>query len=725
MARYSSYPNRLEGKGTGSETVLTLEKLYQQVETAPDALAMAYGLRDLANLAGPHAGARNRLLLEASQHLALNDLQGLVRVAQGLEAKGFLDTSGQPSDRAEMLWVLLRAITTQAVSPKELSRLSRFLTHRFPDTPAGQPSPYAGLLRSVLIRAQEAPMRRITEDMAPDSPEEAQAQILSFSQSLQAIFGKIPAMKAYGEDQVVAPLLCGMAEHATSLEHLHAMAKGLSRLVEKTSNLPTLLQSMGAPADPPPQLLAQLPAVYDTLRPYLTPPQVHPDFLHAMLQEIISLPDHWKETAQALTELMFVPRDLQWLEPSATPEAHAEKLTLFKKNMGVLSALKFPHRLLNQAALNQEHLQMMTLWGLYYFTEHTEHKEIAQELLPELLAMLGLFSEKAREYQEVHTDDSSDQSLARLLEQATEGITRLKGFIVSDDRIGRIDRLSGIVYNNWSRVGTLGLSFSKWQYDAMQRWKSGGPMRQPALLQASGMFTPIPSRENDSAYFGGFFHYNPDTQLSVEMRRAYMVLSKPDLGTLVIRNSSPTFGRYLLEEPAYYHPTQTFSEPPHLFNPDQDLEEAGFISVIGKELNRESVQERHHIKVERLLNEFDALSEQYTAWKCGFQNGTPPPGFSTLLEASLKSAENQGQSTPFGKHKNIKLAWINPYGLPMAVQSFDVAHPSHQQELGKLLQVLAKRQTFVSPQAYQDQLPNLMRFLQTGLEQNLELILTE
>lgn len=725
MARYSSYPNRLEVKGTGGEATLTLEKLYKQVETAPDALAMAYGLKDLANLAGSHTGARNRLLWEASQHLALNDLRGVVRVAQDLEAKGFLDTSGQPTDRAEMLLVLLKALTSQAVSGKELSRLSRFLTHRFPDTPAGQPSPYAGLLRSVLIRVQETPMRRTTEDMAPDSPEEAQAQILSFSQSLQAIFGKIPALKAYGGDSVVAPLLCGMAEHAESLEHFHAMAKGLSRLVGNTSDLPTLLQSMGVPADPPPQLLAQLPAVYDTLRPYLSPPKVHPDFLHAMLQEIISLPDHWKETAQALTELMFVPRDLQWLEPSATPEAHSEKLGLFRKNMGVLSALKFPHRLLNQAVLNQEHLEMMTLWGLYYFTEHTEHKEIAQELLPELLALLSLFSEKARKHLEAQTDDSSDQALARLLEQATEGITRLEGFIVSDDRIGRIDRLSGIVYNNWSRVGTLGLSFSKWQYDAMQRWKRGGPMRQSAILEASGMFTPTPPRENDSAYFGGFFYYNPDTQLSVEMRRAYMVLSKPDLGTLVIRNSSPTFGRYLLEEPAYYHPTQTFSVPPKLFNPDQDLEEAGFMSVTGKELNRENVQEGHHIKVERLLNEFDVLSEEYTAWKCGFQDGAPPPGFSTLLEASLKSAENQGQSTPFGKHKNIKLAWVNPYGLPMAVQSFDLVPLSHQQELGKLLQVLARRQTFVSPQAYQDQLPNLMRFLQTGLEQNLELILTE
>src|SRR5690606_6263896 len=42
----------------------------------------------------------------------------------------------------------------------------------------------------------------------------------------------------------------------------------------------------------------------------------------------------------------------------------------------------------------------------------------------------------------------------------------------------------------------------------------------------------------------------PDT--FIEFRQGYYLISEPQLGTLLIRNSSPLFGRDLFDHPAYY-----------------------------------------------------------------------------------------------------------------------------------------------------------------------------
>lgn len=115
----------------------------------------------------------------------------------------------------------------------------------------------------------------------------------------------------------------------------------------------------------------------------------------------------------------------------------------------------------------------------------------------------------------------------------------------------------------------------------------------------------------------------------------------------------------------------------------------------------------------------------YVDWKCGFKDGKAPAGFKEILLSALTSAKNEGAAGPFGKKKNIKLAWVNRHGLPFAVKSLEVTNPAIQAELSVYLNVLENRTAMKVQAEYAPRIPNLLAFLQQGLSQNLELVLTE
>lgn len=451
---------------------------------------------------------------------------------------------------------------------------------------------------------------------------------------------------------------------------------------------------------------------YPTIRNILAPHhQDDSKALEMMIDLVFEQPGKWEETAQAICYFKHI--DSQ-LEDSPTQQT-------LMTNLRFLAKMHFPTPLLNNFLQHRDEISVQTLFQLYNTVEYQLPKEDGKNLLPELLALLAPYNDMARAYAE-----GDEDIYIKFLEQATAGITRLYDFIGSSDSTPGIAEIDSLAYKNWSHIGSLGLSFTKWQYDAMRLWKSAGPQERPPLLEQSGLFTSLAPRENDSKYFGGFLHRNPVTGLSIELRRAYIVISQPGLGTLVIRNSSPVFGRDLLPEPAYFSPHVIDPQGNQLFNPDTDLEAFSFVNVLDKPMHQPNyAHHTPHEKIESLLTAFDQTMDRYVEWKCGFQKGKPPQGLAMMVKASLDSAPNRGSSSPFGKRNNIHLAWAHPYQVPNPLQKFDISIPAHQQELALLWQLLSHPKPNLSWKDYEPQLPNILPFLAQGARNGWELIFAE
>jgi ankyrin repeat protein len=105
-------------------------------------------------------------------------------------------------------------------------------------------------------------------------------------------------------------------------------------------------------------------------------------------------------------------------------------------------------------------------------------------------------------------------------------------------------KLSDQTVKTWGDIGFLTHGFRAWRYDAI-----GG---SESLLAQFG-FEPAPESRPLNEVFGkGFLYQEPSSGSLIEFRRGYLLVTHPEKGTLVIRNSSPAFGRNLLKHPAYY-----------------------------------------------------------------------------------------------------------------------------------------------------------------------------
>jgi hypothetical protein len=427
------------------------------------------------------------------------------------------------------------------------------------------------------------------------------------------------------------------------------------------------------------------------------------------------------EQMDSVAEVLLDRSTMQRIKPSLqalilkNPEAEAARQHA-RDTLKTFTLLPTPTAMLNHVMMNRETLPLASLQGVYHYVEYGAHSyQYGHSALPELLALLEPYAQQVR--QQVTQENHQRNAFGA----ASAALTRLFNYI-QEDSVAPIGSIDSQVFNNWARVGTLGLSFTKWQYDAMTRWKGQGPAQQPPLLVASGQFKPTPPRDSDSRYFGGFVYYEPTSKLHVELRRAYIVVSQPSLGTLVIRNSSPVFGRDLLKGVAYYSPSAVYTQGEDLFNPESDLETKGFQGVLSKQLNAQGTQKGNAQKIAALLDAFDSGMEPYIAWKCGFQDGQAPAGFKVMLESALKSTQSV---SPFGKKKNLQLGWVNRYEMPLVTRSFDMSKTDHQAEAAFLLQVLNGQIPPPSQEQYQARMPNLLAFLDYGLTHHLELVLSE
>lgn len=367
--------------------------------------------------------------------------------------------------------------------------------------------------------------------------------------------------------------------------------------------------------------------------------------------------------------------------------------------------LQNPQMLINVFLKNQNTLRHTTLNKLFEIIDAEGTLETWKSFVPELLAIVDHLPPSAR--------------TSEMLNDASEAITRTYSYLYDNQEGPSVRKLERISLQNWGQLGTLGLSFSRWRFDAMTRWKGLGPQEEPSLLEASGLFTPSPPRLHDGTYQRSFTHTNPETGLCIELRRAYISISQPELGTLVIRNSSQVFGRDLLEEPAYYRPDKTYTGGDDLVNPKELNFFGGFESVLSKQLHQTLKQQKEvHAKIEALILAFEKTMDRYVAWKCDFKNGLPPPGFEALLSTALKSTEHNGTASPFGKQKNLRLAWVHPTKLPVILKALELTAPEIQAEARAFLSRRSHRSS--ATETY----PHLIEFLSFGLRQGLELVLT-
>lgn len=199
----------------------------------------------------------------------------------------------------------------------------------------------------------------------------------------------------------------------------------------------------------------------------------------------------------------------------------------------------------------------------------------------------------------------------------------------------------------WARLGVLSFSFRRWKWDT--HGIKIGSNRVLSLFEQYG-FTSMASEDGRELAFGpgyvlsderkkviegsangrktgGFFN----SQVRIEFRRGMLLASHRDLGTLVVRNSSPVFGRDLLKHPAYY---SRFAEGNGL--PVHDVKsltpravEEGFQRVLDAHL----YSPPHPLapEIELLAAHLEEVIRDYESWK-----------FSSEREAAWGSIEGIG-----------------------------------------------------------------------------------
>ncbi|MBY0403889.1 MAG: ankyrin repeat domain-containing protein, partial [Cyanobacteria bacterium] len=300
----------------------------------------------------------------------------------------------------------------------------------------------------------------------------------------------------------------------------------------------------------------------------------------------------------------------------------------------------------------------------------------------------------------------------RKTESMTTCLTSISQFI----KIGA--KLSDQTLKTWGDIGFLTHAFRLWRYDTMGRSQS---------LFADFGFKPAPENRPLNQVFGkGFLYQEPSSGSFIEFRRGYLLVTHPEKGTLVIRNSSPAFGRDLLKHPAYYlkqalSPSEVLTFDPRTLS---DLD-----SVLHRQHypNKNNPSNSSALVISALTDTLLDLHSSYQKFKLdtqAFDNGNftghRSPGLPKLVQA-LNRFKSQNMPLP-------DLAFTQPAFPPYQPYYYHDADmkktdrfkltPSHLQELNDFVS------GGWSPEKYPES--DWIRFLnQAGVENRAELVLLE
>lgn len=400
---------------------------------------------------------------------------------------------------------------------------------------------------------------------------------------------------------------------------------------------------------------------------------------------------------------------------ASTPSNWAQVQENWEPLARLLPALLFRYRL--EASRNIVNSIERTMDRMAYLSGPAWHPNMA-----EMLALLR------------HPHDATRSSHS--IGWVTTGITSVSRWINS---------VSSTLVDAWSRAGVLTHSFQNLRFDAESYTSSTGG--RLSLLEAFGL-TRISGRSTDyhsNASLGHFlgpgFARIPgsgfpqgfdqdrlrevdevqfDRETFVELRRAYLLVAHPELGALLIRNSSRVFGRDLLRHPAYYTP-DSFS-PARLLKLIPGHIEAWFTDIT----KREALE--HAPRILRLAEQLEALLREYQRWKFDtseyawekrddgsslLRGGYLSPGFSALCEYlvhKIASVEREGKGVI------PDLAFVNPYYPPWA----PFVRLRISQESLDIMRRLATG-GFVSEEEFNES--DLRKFFQDGMTERAALVM--
>lgn len=284
-------------------------------------------------------------------------------------------------------------------------------------------------------------------------------------------------------------------------------------------------------------------------------------------------------------------------------------------------------------------------------------------------------------------------------------VTSLGTAITSVDRwIGR--KNDKLLFTNellalFGNVGLLSHSFLSLKY-ATQRHRSQGDggkdVVRPALIESfGGRFVP----DNESG-FGHRYVFSPGTisfstsapdllgksegsrkfrsDIFIELRRGYYLVSDPEHGTLIIRNSSPDFGRDKLPDVAFWSPhgvDHGFTEADILAFNLPTLQIGDFRHITDPALYRKSENAVSHIRVleQNLIDLIDhfhrwTFDTSETAWQHSSDDGEP-----VLVGGHL--SEGFGAVVGFlesRKRTNLERSWA---GQPLSPLPALAVMPQH------------------------------------------------
>ncbi|MBY0405931.1 MAG: ankyrin repeat domain-containing protein, partial [Cyanobacteria bacterium] len=364
-------------------------------------------------------------------------------------------------------------------------------------------------------------------------------------------------------------------------------------------------------------------------------------------------------------------------------------------NPGALAFVSFlPDLLLNQPMryLNSSFLKIEK-----FFSEYSAQRDFHPNEA-ELLLMIK------------HPDlwDRDPQKASAL----TRCLTSISHFIDIDAS------LTDETLKTWGDIGFLTHGFRFWRYDTL-----GGPQ---SLLAQFGFQPATESRPLNDVFGKGFLYKDQPSGSLVEFRRGYLLITHPEKGTLVIRNSSPVFGRDLLRHPAYYVKTPLTPNELLSFDP-RTLTDQDSILYRDHYPNRNNSDSHSAKSLSALTNTLLDLNTRYRKFKLdteAFENGTfkghLSPGLPKWVQV-LNQLKAQGKPLPDLAFTQPEFPPYQPYfyfDADMNKTDRFPLTPSHLQELND----------FVSGQWSDKKYPesDWIRFLnQAGVKNHGELVLLE
>lgn len=273
------------------------------------------------------------------------------------------------------------------------------------------------------------------------------------------------------------------------------------------------------------------------------------------------------------------------------------------------------------------------------------------------------------------------------------------------DAVNIKDADAGTV-KNWARIGAVAESFEKWLPDLT------GRNGQPAILSK---YLGLMELQSTQATENGITLVTPENQMLIRIHKDHLIIAAEGFGSLLVRNNAAEKPVEALKSVGYYTPDVLTSPE---FDPAKDLTAKGFKNVFHKELNMPpEVRDVNQDKIRVLIDSLQDFLGGYAAWKSEFQGGAAPDGFKELMRASLNSVEEGTADT-----KPLTLTWVKRQGPPFVIQSFELT-PEQKAELKFYLEVQDGTRVVTDGNEYLEKMPNLLSFIQTGANNDLELIL--